>query len=120
MPISADRRRFDALRTRYLAADAKLREAIVVFERRYGSVVVWRPWLSAAESARLQRLDAAKDRASRAIYALLEAISPRSWMSGVSAHWVCAELSWEDAVRPLSEPLSVTPPLAYGATEPLA
>jgi hypothetical protein len=33
--------------------------------------------------------------------------------------WLYETLSYEDAVRPKSEALSVTPPLAYGATSPM-
>jgi hypothetical protein len=40
-------------------------------------------------------------------------------MSGVPAHWIRSELTWEDAIRPKTEPLSVTPPTAWGHSRPI-
>jgi hypothetical protein len=70
-------------------------------------------WASGRERALMTRLLAAYDRASERMHKVLAA-SPRDWTRGVPTCWVVEDLSYEDAVRQVSEPLSVTPPKAYG------
>lgn len=70
------------------------------------------------ERTKLERAQAAYDKACDRMFTLLEA-SPRDWRSGVPSIWVAETLSYVDAVRPTTEPLSVTPPCSYGNTCPL-
>jgi hypothetical protein len=107
--------KFASLRARYLTAVGKREELESRLTSKYSSA--WkRDWLSTAERHALERLGAAVDKASDAFFAHLQSISPRDWSSGVPVHWLYTDLSYEDAVRPVGEKLSVTPPLAYGAT----
>lgn len=61
---------------------------------------------------RLERLTAREDQASDAIFAWLDANSPRDFRRGVPADWVCGSLSYADAVT--HGPMSVVPPVAFG------
>jgi hypothetical protein len=107
--------RFEKARARYLAAD----EALHAFDRamtlRYSGAYK-NDWLTRGERTKREALHDRHGRASDAVFALLES-SPRDWRSRVPANWVAGELTYEDAFRPLSEPLSVTVPLSYGASE---
>ncbi len=116
MTPTASRARFDVLRSRYVATEAK-RSALdsahrVKYGRDYSDA-----WLSRGDAARFESARAASDKAGLAFRAHLTAISPRDWSYGVPCHWVCERLTYEDAVRPANEPLSVVPPLSYGATK---
>ena len=104
------RAKFDRARDAVLVAMAKRDELQRALEYRYGGEITW---ATPAEKKRLERLRAAYDRASDRMYRLLEA-SPRDWSRGVPAYWVATQLTYDDAVRPTSEPLSVEPPKAYG------
>lgn len=70
-----------------------------------------------------KKIEAAAEQERKAadrFFDLLREISPRNWYSGgAPAHWVLRDLSFEDAIRPLTEPLSVVPPLSYGAHRPM-
>lgn len=111
------RKRFDALRSKYLAAKAKREDQLVSFRARYGSEYQ-DSWLSPPDRKRKERLNAAVDKAGDALFAHVQAISPRDWSFGVPLCWVLSDLTFEDAVRPIDEPLSVVPPLSYGSTRP--
>lgn len=111
------RERFETLRQQYLDADRKRDEHDSALRSKYGRG--WRPWwLTAAEERAANRLRNAHDKASREFFGHLQSISPRDWSYGVPAYWLYEKLTFEDAVRPASEALSVVPPLAYGATVP--
>jgi len=111
------REKFDALRARYLAKQAKLDEQRSAFATKYGSE--WKEtWLSRADAKKLERLEEAERTAGRAFTDYLATISPRDWSYGVPLQWVLETLTFEDAVRPVGETLSVVPPLSYGSTVP--
>ncbi len=115
--VPGQRAKFDRLRAKYLAT----REALGSFRRTIEiSHGRWElTWLSRGQRTKYDRLADAVDRAWNQFFTHLQAISPRDWSSGVPTWWLGEKLSYEDAVRPVTEPLSVTPDLAYGATEPI-
>lgn len=107
--------RFTALRVRYL----EKRDARDAFEReirwKYGDG--WSDaWIGRGERTKLERLRAAADKAASAFYDYLTVISPRDWSYGVPTCWIYESLTYEDAVRPANESLSMVPPLSYGST----
>jgi len=114
---AADRGKFDKLRARYVAVRVKWDEFDSALSRKYGSGFQG-SWLKAGERKAKERLGAAMDKAGDAVFEYVQAISPRDWSTGVPAYWVRESLTFEDAVRPVDEPLSVTPPLSYGSTSP--
>ena len=117
MSTATDREKFDALRTRYLAKQARLDEQRSAFRSKYGSE--WKEtWLSRADAKKLERLDEAERVASRAFTDHLDSISARDWTYGVPVQWLLETLTFEDAVRLVGEKLSVVPPLSYGSTVP--
>jgi hypothetical protein len=116
-PTSSDSNRWHKLRADYLTASKTATDLEIALRVRYGNNGVH--WASKSEKKRLETVKARKDRIGSKMFEILERVSPRHWGSGVPAYWLYEKLSWEDAVRPLHEPLSVTPPLAYGATEPM-
>lgn len=76
-------------------------------------------WIGRGERAKLDKLKKKQDRFQGKIFDMAEAISPRNWASGVPSFWISSSLTFDDMIRPLAEPLSVVPPLAYGATSPI-
>lgn len=102
---------FSRARSAVLAARAALLEITQALRLKYGD----EKYGSLAEQRKRTRAMAAYDKAGSRMFALLEA-SPRSWREGVPAVWVVENLSYADAVRPKSDPLSVEPPCAYGYT----
>lgn len=109
------REQFDALRTRYLRASDALAAREIALAAKYG-LSCQPAWYSAAERKRLSILRERADKAGDAFTDHLATISPRDWSYGVPVLWIYGKLTYEDAVRPLNEPLSVSPPLPYGAT----
>lgn len=120
-PMSAakQRERFDRLRARWLAAREKYQAIDRAASLRYGSSYQ-KSWLSAGDRTKQDRARDAMDKAGSAFFDHVQSISPRDWSHGVPAHWIYEHLSYEDAVRPKSERLSVVPPLSYGATHPIS
>lgn len=119
MKTDKKRERFDVLRAAYV----KQRERFDKVERdlRGKYHVSWDATLyshdtTVTEQRKRDAARAAMDKASDKFMAHLDAISPRNWHEGAPAHWVYEDLTYEDAVRPLNEKLSVVPPLAYGYT----
>lgn len=108
-----DEKRFAALRRRYLARKTKLDAREGALRVKYGELQI--SWLTRAERLELERLRAGADAAGDAFFAYLKAISPRDWSYGVPVHWLYEALTYEDAIRPATETLSVVPPLSYGA-----
>ncbi len=108
--------RFCTARGRYQTAYAALQDHEIDLAVKYGRCA--REWCSTKEKRRTEQLRAALDRASAAFHKLLATLSPRDWSYGVPSHWLCLHLSYEDATRPVGEPLSVVPPLSYGSTTP--
>ena len=112
------RARFDELRARYLAQQAKRSAHDDAMRGKYGGDYRT-TWLTTGEAKKETKLREASDAAQNAFIDYLTEISPRYWKSGVPVHWLCEELTYEDAIRPVDQPLSVVPPLAYGATDPI-
>ena len=112
---ASDRERFDGLRAKYLAAREKAFAIDREFHARYGGGYQTR-WLKAGERTRLEAARERQSKAQTAFYEHLQSISPRDWSYGVPSHWLADSLSYEDAVRPANEKLSVVPPLSYGST----
>jgi len=111
------RERFDALRAKYLAAKAKLDEVSSALAVKYGPE--YRDsWLRMGERTARQKARDAVERAGDAVTEHVATFSPRDWSHGVPQYWVRGELTYEDAARPAGEPLSVVPPLSWGATKP--
>lgn len=110
--------KFDSLRVRYLAAKVRYGKLDIAFAAKYGSG--YQPsWLKAGEHKAKESASAAMSKASDAFYKHLASFSPRDWSYGVPGHWVCESLTFEDAARPKGKPLSVVPPMSYGATRPM-
>lgn len=120
---AADRRRWDDLHAAYSIARDAYDQLEMQLSLKYGgsNLSSWRSWIAKGERDKLERLRARLDKAGDKIYELLVRISPRgeAWLSGVPTWWVLNKLTWEDAVRPAGEPLSVEVPIAWGATQRL-
>ena len=114
----SDRERWEKLRADYLATSRTFRDLDIQLSVKYGPGFQ-RGWASKAEQKKVEQLRNRLDRIRGKMFAIVERVSPRDWGRGVPAHWIASDLSWEDAVRPINEPLGVTPPLAYGATSPM-
>lgn len=114
----SDRERWEKLRADYLTTSRAARDIDIQLSLKYGPGFQL-GWASKTEQKKLHQLRQRLDRIGDKMFAILERVSPRDWSRGVPTHWLREKLSWEDAVRPLGEPLSVTPPLAYGATSPM-
>jgi hypothetical protein len=115
MSLTADKKRWDDLH----ADQATAREAASEYERQLGSKYGYqhqRSWLGKGERDKLERLEARTNKIGDKIVELLVRVSPRgeTWLSGTPAWWIRQKLSWEDAIRPKDEPLSVVVPGAYG------
>ncbi len=108
--------KFTALRARYLTARSKVDAIEMAHAVKYGPG--WTlAWLKRGDAAKLEDARCAVDKTTAAFHAHLAAISPRDLSYGIPSHWLCEKLTFEDATRPVGEPLSATPPLSWGATE---
>lgn len=112
-----DQNKFDKLRAQLLAIQSRIDEMRRAFDLKYGPGFQ-KSWAPKSGVKTLEAYERAFSKASDQMYALLEA-SPRYWLREVPTHWVLLELSFADAVRPLSETLSVVPPCAYGCSQPI-
>lgn len=108
---------FEKAQGAFRDAGEKLRALRIELAVKYGSGN--ERWASRAEKTRQDKLMAAQTRAGDRVMKVLDAVSPRNWHSGVPWWWVGEKLTWEDAVRPKGEPLSVTPPLSFGSSTPM-
>ena len=122
MGTDKQRERFEALRAAYVRQKERSDKVEEALRAKYH--VGWDETLyshvpTKTEQAKREAARAATDKASGKFMDHLDAISPRNWRSGVPAHWVYEELSYEDAVRPRNEKLGVVSPLAYGHTVPM-
>jgi len=110
-----NRKRFDAARLAVLKARARRDGIEEQVGLRYGPGHS-ASWYSARENRLRYQALAAYERAADRIFRLLAEGSPRNWTAGVPYHWVNEDLTYEDAIRPVDQPLSVVPPLSYGCT----
>jgi hypothetical protein len=114
------RQKFDALRERCLSTRVPFEAFKNACQRKYGFANrAWIHQLSRAEERKYDSLKKQVDKADEKMMALLDKISERDWHHGVPAHWVYTQLSYDDAVKPRSTPLSTVPPVAYGCREPM-
>jgi hypothetical protein len=111
--VRVQRAKFDSLRAKYISAKEKYRDLDIAFSVRYGSSYD-HSWLKAADRKKLDGALSITDKAGSALYEYVKAISPRDWSYGVPIHWIYEDLTFEDAIRPLNEKLSVSPPPSYG------
>lgn len=111
------RERFDVLRARYLKARAKYDEFRSTLSFKYGSGYQ-SSWLKASDREQQRRLFDASDKVGTALTEHIASFSPRDWSYGVPQYWVRESLTYEDAARPVGEPLSVVPPVAWGYEAP--
>jgi hypothetical protein len=115
---SSDKKRWDDLHAAYAKAEDAESAYGLSFVSKYGSQYE-RSWLTRGQQKKLEDLRDRKDKIGDKIFELVERVSPRDWSHGVPAHWIRRDLTWEDAIRPKSEPLSVVPPLSYGSSTPM-
>jgi hypothetical protein len=106
-----DQKTFEALQAKYRAADERADRIRASLKAQYGHQ--WRA--PAGKERKLNEAQAKADSAMEAIFAWLDANSPRDWRHGAPCYWVCAELSYEDAIT--AGQLSVIPPVVYGCYE---
>lgn len=122
MVTTADSRRWDDLHASYATARAAVKDYESSLRPKYGySDPNWRSWITRTERAKFERLEARADRIGDKIVNLIVQISPRgeAWLSGAPAWWIRERLTWEDAIRPTDEPLSVEVPAPWGANRGL-
>jgi len=120
MSTDKKRERFDALRAAYIKKRQRSDEIESELRRKYVShdpqAIPFSHIPTRTEQKRRESARDAVDKTTDKFLEYLDQISPRNWREGVPAHWVYEDLTYEDAVRPLDEKLSVVPPLAYGCT----
>lgn len=109
-PRAPTAEQWNKLRADYLEADRAYDALDIDLSVKYGK----REWASRTEQKKLDQLRKRKARVCEKMFAVLDKVATRDWHHGVPAYWVCEKLSWEDAIRPANEPLSVTPPTVYG------
>lgn len=98
------------LQARYAAASDALTTYRMALTGGYGDY----RYAKRSELARLEKLSQRCDRCSNAIFGWLAEHSPRQWLAGVPAWWICTKLTYADALT--SGALSVMPPVPYGGT----
>ncbi len=109
-----NRKQWSAAQARYNAAHDTYLDARNAAEARWQAV----RYAPGTVRRRIEALARSVSRAEDQIMSLLEG-APRDWRAGVPWAWVCSSLSFEDATRPRSEPLSVVPPCSYGSNRPI-
>jgi hypothetical protein len=114
-----EREQFITLREAYGAAHQAAQDESIRQSVRYGSEQNARSWASKGDKSRLEKLYAKQNKLGDSIVGLIAKVSPRgdAWRSGVPAHHLQGKLTWEDVVRPKTEPLSALPPPAWGWSE---
>lgn len=106
--------KFDALRARYAELTRKRDEHDAAMSAKYGSGYS-ESWLKRGEAILREKLSNSREAVGDKLFDHVQVISPRDWSCDVPLCWVLQDLTYEDAVRPLNEPLSVAPPLAFGS-----
>lgn len=97
------------LQDKWRKLNTALRAEIGYLDRAYGRAA----YAPESKRRKLEALRARESAASDAIFAWLDAHSPRSWRSGVAAYWVCDQLTEADALT--RGALSVVPSAGYGS-----
>ena len=115
--IEAARQKWEKLQAEFRKRSGEIEECDRELALKYGRGHLM--WASRGERAQIEKEKRQRDRVQEKIYAMAETLSPRNWLSGVLAFWVASSLTFDDLIRPLGEPLSVVPPLAYGASSPI-
>lgn len=115
MATKADRKKWDSLHVAQVKAAAAESEFDLALARKYHASYQ-DSWLTRGQRDKKERLREKRREIESKIIDLLVEISPRGdhWLSGVPAYWLATELTWEDAIRPTNEPLSVVVPGSYG------
>lgn len=113
----SDKARWDTLRAQFLAADEAARAQEIAMRVKWGDAG-WRNWASRGERTKLDKLLERRNKIGNKLFELLLRVSPRgeAWRTGAPAFWIYRDLTWEDAIRPANEPLSVVVPAPYGAS----
>lgn len=104
--------RFESLQARWRAAQEKAHS--LRFDLRYHYGEHYYVYAPKGKRDKADRASRAEEKAADAIFAWLDANSPRDWRRGVPSAWVCGELTYADAMT--TDQLSVVPPVAYGCT----
>jgi hypothetical protein len=114
MASAADKKRWDKLHADYAKASEARLQIEIEYDAKYGRGN--RQWWPRGAQTKFDKLRERQDKIGEQITELLLRISPRGdrWLSGVPAWWLYERLTWEDAIRPANEPLSVVVPGAYG------
>lgn len=118
MATKADRKKWDSLHVAQAKAQAAESEFDLALARKYHASYQ-DSWLTRPQRDKKERLREKRREIESKIIDLLVKISPRGdrWLSGAPAHWLATELTWEDAIRPANEPLSVVVPGSYGSPD---
>ena len=113
---AANKARWDVLRASFIVADEAARAQEIAMRVKWGDAS-WRNWASRGEQTKLEKLEERRSKIGDKIFELLLKVSPRgeAWRTGAPVFWIYHDLTWEDATRPTSEPLSVVVPAPYGA-----
>ena len=107
---------WDTLRAAFVGADEAVRTQEIRMRVKWGDAS-WRNWASKAEKTKLEKLYERRSKIGDRIFEMLLKVSPRgeAWRTGAPVFWIYHDLTWEDAIRPTNEPLSVIVPAPYGA-----
>ena len=103
------RKQWESAQARYNELYARRREEIINAEVRWQNI----KWASTAVQKKIDSLRSQMDKVAERIFTMTDA-SPRDWRRGTPMDYVCSELSYDDAFKPLGLPLSKEPPKAYG------
>jgi len=115
MATAVDKKKWDSLHAAYAKAHEALSEYELALGSKYGHNFN-ASWLTRGQRDKLDKLHEKKSAIGDKIIDLLVHVSPRGdrWLSGVPSWWLRERLTWEDAIRPVNEPLSVVVPGAWG------
>lgn len=107
----AKQEKFEALQAKWRAAHKKELDLSFAANHKYGTWYIHAP---RGVRERIERARAAESKAMDAVFAWLDAHSPRAWRTGTPAYWICDKLTYADAMT--EGQLSVVPPPPYGYT----
>lgn len=99
---------FERLQCKWRKVSDAVGEMAYQLKRQYGETY----HAPRGKQAKLESLRSRESAACEAIFAWLDANSPRDWRHGAPCYWVCDKLTIADALT--SGQLSVVPPLCYG------